>query len=276
MSDLISAKRVSLRAAVRHEAIRTALATHGMVAIPDLAEALGVTQVTIREDLKHLEVSGLLTRIRGGAIPTVEAGRPETTLEAAIQERRPEKLAIAAYAASLVQSGQTVILDVGSTTTAVAEALSPTLRDVVVVTNGINIAATLEGRRGVSVIVTGGTLRSLQHSLVAPLGTLLLERLTADLAFLGCSGVDPIRGFTNANIDESEIKQAMLKSSERSIFLADSSKIGQVSSAFIAQIDEASLLVTDRGADPEVLDALRARGLPTEVVNPAADELPVV
>jgi DeoR family transcriptional regulator of aga operon len=266
---LSEARPVSLRAAVRHEEIRSTLAARGRVSIADLSDRLGVTAVTIREDLKHLERGGFLTRTRGGALARGRR-RAETALELASQTNAAEKRAIARHAASLVESGQTVIIDVGSTTTALAGSLSRELRDVVVITNGINIALALEQAPGVSVIVTGGTLRPLQHSLVAPMGTLLLEKLKADIAFLGCNGVDLERGFTNANIAEAEIKQAMLQSADRSAFLADRDKIGNVSSAFVADIASADLLVTDSGADPETLESLRACGLLVETVEPEA------
>lgn len=259
---------VSLRAALRHEAICSTLEASGRVSIPDLSERLGVTPVTIREDLKHLEGRGLLTRIRGGAIIT-PGSETEAALELTAMTNRAEKHAIGARAAAMIESGQTVIIDVGSTTTALAKALSPELRDVVVITNGLNIAMSLESAAGVSVIVTGGTLRKLQHSLVAPMGTLLLEKLRADVAFVGCNGVHIERGFTNANIAEAEIKQAMLGAADRSVFLADHDKIDRVASAFVADIRDADLLITDSGADDERLVALRDCGLPIEVVEPA-------
>jgi DeoR family transcriptional regulator of aga operon len=244
------------------------LEASGRVSIPDLSDRLGVTEVTVREDLKHLEGRGLLIRVRGGALaaPGTEV---ETALELTAQTNRAEKQAIALFAASQITNGKTVIIDVGSTTTALANALAPDLRDVVVITNGLNIAMALERAPGVSVIVTGGTLRSLQHSLVAPMGTLVLEKLKADIAFLGCNGVDVNRGFTNANIAEAEIKQAMLESADEVVFLADHTKIGSVASAFVADIGDADLLVTDDKADTRVLEALRKSGLSTEVVEPA-------
>ena len=120
-------------------------------------------------------------------------------------------------------------------------------------------------------IVTGGTLRPLQHSLVAPMGTLLLEKLKADIAFLGCNGIDPQRGFTNTNIAEAEIKQAMLESADYKVFLADHDKIGKVASAHVADIEYADLLITDSAANPEVLAQLREQGLEIECVEAAGN-----
>jgi DeoR family transcriptional regulator of aga operon len=267
MASTREAAPVSLRAALRHEAICVALEADGRVSIPDLTDRLGVTAVTIREDLKHLEGRGLLTRIRGGAL-AAPGTEKETALELTSMTNRLEKQAIGTFAASLIDSGRTVIIDVGSTTTALAHALPPGLRDVVVVTNGLNIALALESAPGISVMVTGGTLRPLQHSLVAPMGTLLLEKLKVDIAFLGCNGVDLGRGFTNANIAEAEIKQAMMESADTVVFLADHDKIGKVASAFVAEVSAADLLVTDSSADPEVVQELRENGLESEVVEP--------
>jgi DeoR/GlpR family transcriptional regulator of sugar metabolism len=257
---------VALKAALRHDTIRRAIEVNGRVSIADLRERLGVSEVTIREDLKHLEGRGVLTRVRGGAVVS-RNGAMEMSLEETSTTNHAEKKAIGARAAAMVENGQTVIIDVGSTTTEMAKALSPELSRVVVITNGLNIALILEALPGVSVIVTGGTLRPLQHSLVAPMGTLLLDQLKADVAFLGCNGVDPIRGFTNSNIAEAEIKQAMVRSAEKSVFLADHDKIGEVASAFVADISSADLLITDEGADATVLGNLRADGLAIEVVR---------
>lgn len=260
---------VALKAALRHDTIRRAIEVNGRVSIADLKDRLGVSEVTIREDLKFLETAKVLTRIRGGAVVT-RNGTIEMPLEQTSTTNRAEKMAIGAFAASLVENGQTVIIDVGSTTTALANALSPDLVRVVVITNGLNIALGLESLRGVSVIVTGGTLRPLQHSLVAPMGTLLLEKLKADIAFLGCNGIDPARGFTNANIAEAEIKQAMVRSAERIVFLADHEKIGAVASAFVGDISCANLLITDTGADPSALATLRSEGLNVVTADPGA------
>ncbi len=261
---------VALKAALRHDVIRRALEVDGRVSIADLKGRLGVSEVTIREDLKHLEQRNTLTRVRGGAV-ALRNGSAERSLEEASTTNRAEKVAIGARAAAMVENGQTVIIDVGSTTTELAKALSPNLIGVVVITNGLNIALQLEALPGISVIVTGGTLRPLQHSLVAPMGTLLLDQLKADIAFLGCNGIDPARGFTNSNIAEAEIKQAMVRSAEKTVFLADHDKIGEVASAFVTEISGADLLITDSGADRTALRNLEAEGLAIELVTPRTD-----
>ncbi len=255
----------SLRATARHQAIENALRRNGNVGVSELAEQLKVSAVTVREDLKYLEGLGKLKRARGGAV-AISAQGVERPLELTSRIRTAEKRAIGRAGAALVRNGQTVILDVGSTATELAKALDPSLTGVTVITNGLNIALILESLPGVTVVVTGGTLRPLQHSLTAPFGTLILKRLNADIAFLGCNGVDVAKGFTNANMAEAEIKQVMLDSAARSVFLADHGKLGRAASAFVASLEEADMLLTDAGAPPDQLEALAGAGLDVTAV----------
>jgi DeoR family transcriptional regulator, aga operon transcriptional repressor len=167
----------------------------------------------------------------------------------------------------MIAAGDTVILDVGTTTTAIARALvlRTELHDVTVVTNGLNIALELErATPRISVVVTGGTLRPLQHSLVNPLGTTLLGHLHAAVAFVGCNGVDPEVGITNINLPEAEVKRAMLLAARRRVIVADGSKIGEVELAKVCDIEEVSLLITDPTADPEVVAEIAAAGCQVE------------
>ena len=168
--------------------------------------------------------------------------------------------------------GDTVLLDVGTTTTAIARALvaRADLRDVTVVTNGLTVALVLERAwPRISVVVTGGTLRPLQHSLVNPLGTVLLDGLNASIAFIGCNGVDGAGGVTNVNLPEAEVKRAMLLSARRPVVVADGSKLGEVEVAKICDLSEVSLVVTDASADPSILADLAAVGCDVQVAEPA-------
>jgi DeoR family fructose operon transcriptional repressor len=254
----------SLEATFRHQEILAMLRRDGRVEVSRLAAHFGVSTVTIRTDLEYLEQQGLLRRTRGGAVPA-ETKRFELPLEETRQVHAREKESIGNYAANLVHDGETIILDVGSTTTELAKALSPSLKNVVVITSGLNIALLLESHPGITVIVTGGTLRPLQHSLVNPYGTLLLREINADKAFLGCNGVHPEKGFTNTNLQEAEIKRAMMEAAREIIVLADHSKIMQVAAARIGPLEAVDLLITDRKAKKEDLELLRQRGLEVAV-----------
>ncbi len=250
----------SLSANLRRKRILELLKARGALKVRELAGELGVSQVTIRADLAALEREGRLVRTRGGALPP-EPGRFELPLWESRRVHLREKAAIGRRAAELVKDGETIFVDVGSTTTEFARALSPELKDVLVVTNALNIALLLEAHPGVRVVVTGGTLRRLQHSLVNPFGTRLLEELYADKAFLGANGVHPEAGVTNANVPEAEIKRLMVAHAKAAYVLADRSKLLRVATARFADLADLAGLITDDGADPEAVAALEAAGL---------------
>jgi DeoR family transcriptional regulator of aga operon len=250
----------SLQATLRQQAIVDILGQDGNVHVADLAERLKVSAVTIRADLDFLEAQQALRRTRGGAVP-LRPRRFELPIELTRQDYAEEKRRIGRHGAGLVRSGETVIIDVGSTTTQLAKAMPRDLTDVVVVTNALNIALELEEHPGVTVVVTGGTLRPLQHSLVAPFAGVILREINADVAFIGCNGVDPEKGFTNTNLAEAEVKHAMIEAAGRIVFLADHSKLLHVATARVAPLEEADLLITDEGADPAQLLTLRHAGL---------------
>lgn len=241
------------------------LSRAGVVDVSTLANALGVSSVTIRSDLDALERRMLLRRVRGGAI-AVQPARFERPIDLPSQSFTAEKERIGAMAAGMVRDGETVILDAGSTALAMALALSPDLRDIVAITSSLDVAVALEAHVGASVIVTGGTLKKTgrnrrSRSLIPPFAGLLLEHLNADCAYLCCAGIDPDHGFTNASFEEVETKRAMMASARRVVMLGDHGKIGHVAGARIAAAREVATLVTDTDAAPADVQALEACGL---------------
>ncbi|MBF4461690.1 MULTISPECIES: DeoR/GlpR family DNA-binding transcription regulator [unclassified Rathayibacter] len=235
----------------------------GFVAVADLAERLGVSVVTVRSDLDHLAVEGVLQRVRGGAIPAAER-QGERTLEEGMSAASDEKEAIGRVAAASVASGESVILDVGSTPLAIARALvaREELHDLTVITNGLSTALALEPAiPRFTVVVTGGTLRPLQHSLVEPLASEVLERLRADVAFIGCTGVHPEAGITNVNLPEATLKRRMLRAASRRVVVADSSKLGVVDLGRVAGADEFERLLTGAAAPLSLVAQLEEAGL---------------
>ena len=212
-------------------------------------------------------------RVHGGAMAR-SVVQAEPTVEQAASVQANSKRAIGELAASLVQSGHSVILDVGSTALAVAEALvrRTELRDVTVITNGLTIALALEaaGPR-FTVLVTGGTLRPLQHSLVNPGASTFLESVHVDLAFVGCNGIDADRGVTNINFPEAEVKRRMVLSSARAVLVADGAKLGQVHLGLIGAASEFGLLITAGAVPAGAAELVRAAGLPVLVADGADD-----
>jgi DeoR family transcriptional regulator of aga operon len=254
---------------VRHARIIALVEDQGFVRVADLSDRFGVSTVTVRSDLQTLESHGRLRRIRGGAVPR-HVLRSEQPFEVAARDLADEKAAIGRHAAALVSDGDTVLLDVGTTTTAVAAALAARedLREVTVLTNGLKVALTLERAwPRISVVVTGGTLRPLQHSLVNPFGTLMLERMHASFAVIGCNGVDARGGVTNINLPEAEVKRAMLLAARRPIVVADATKLGEVEVAKVCDVAEVSLLVTDASADPSLVSELAAEGCEVQLAR---------
>lgn len=246
---------------MRRAQILAFIKSRDFVRVTDLSSRFHVSEVTVRGDLDVLAERGEVRRIRGGAMPRT---LPNVEERPFANERVTEKLAIGRLAASLVAYGETIILDVGTTTTAVARALMQRddLRDIVVFTNALNIALELEEAiPRFTVIITGGTLRPLQHSLVDPLGVLMFERIKVHTAILGCNGIDPQAGITNVNLPETEIKRRMLQAARRRILVADGSKVGEVELAYLCDVDDVDLLITDNSADPAILAALREHGL---------------
>lgn len=256
-------------ARVRRDRMLAMFRERDFVRVADLAERFKVSEVTVRADLDALAARGLVMRVRGGALPRPSVGA-ERAFEEAEVAAAVEKRAIARVAADMVSSGDTIVLDVGTTTTAIANALArrEDLTDVTAFTNSLTIALALEAASPrLTVVVTGGTLRPKQHSLVEPLAGLVLDSIHVGTAFVGCTGVDVTAGVTNVNLPETEVKRQILDVSQRRVICADGSKLGQVSLAHVSNLDDIDLLLTDSRADPQLVQALRDTGLTVQLAD---------
>ncbi|MGZ4292348.1 MAG: DeoR/GlpR family DNA-binding transcription regulator [Gaiellaceae bacterium] len=254
---------------LRRERMLAEIKEREFVRVGELSRRFGVSEVTVRGDLDSLAAKGKVHRVRGGAIPRLMA-RQEQPFENSVSSFTAEKVAIGQAAAALLEDGETVLIDVGTTAAAAARAIAARteLEDVVVFTNGLKTALELEpASPRITVVVLGGTLRPLQHSLVDPLATLILDQISAKTVLLGCNGVDPVGGVTNINLPEAEMKKRMLAAAARRIVLADGSKLGRVEVARLCDIGEVDMVITGRSADPAVVDALSDRGCDVLVVG---------
>jgi DeoR family transcriptional regulator of aga operon len=260
----------NIPAELRRERILTLVRDREFVRVGDLSAMFGLSEVTIRSDLDLLAESSGLQRVHGGAIIRDPTPRPERSFEESLGAYADEKEAIGSAAAAMVSSGETIILDVGSTTSAIARALvqRADLYDVVVFTNGISLALELEAAiPRFTVVVTGGTLRPLQHSLVEPMATHILEEVNVSTAFLGCNGVHPAEGVTNVNLPEAALKRLMVDAAQRCVVVADGSKIGNISVIKIADLDAVDVLLTGASAPPEALNGLEREGPTVEIAS---------
>ena len=248
----------------RQRAILELLRRDGRVLVVDLARQFHTSQVTIRKDLEILHVKGQIHRTHGGALPTRDGALEDPTLREKEKLHRKEKLQIAAAAARMVSEGQVVILDSGTTTTAIARALR-NFQNLTIITNAVNIAAELSGS-ALEVILTGGSLRMNSFSLVGPLAEETLHKLHADILFLGVDGFDVQYGPSTPNLLEAKVNRAMIEISKVAVAVCDSSKFGRRSLSLIAPPSALHEVITDRGVPKSDLRALKQAGIEVTLV----------
>lgn len=244
--------------------MRSLVDKRGFALVTDLAKLFEISEVTVRIDLDALAEEGSVRRVHGGAMSVGDAQGHQSSFDEASREQASEKERIGRAAAGLVESHQVVVVDAGTTGMAVARALvqRTELRDITVVTNALNIALELEAAiPRLTVIVTGGTLRPALHCLVDPLAGTVLNRIRADIAFVGCNGIDITAGVTNTSLGEADVKRRIIQNANRTVLVADSSKLGVVRASRICTLKEVTVLVTDITADPVTLGAVRDTGV---------------
>ena len=254
------ARRQQLLDFVRH---------HEFARIQDLARHLGVSEVTIRSDIDILARAGGIRRVRGGAMRVVKAV-PEVVYEARVSSHQREKRAVGLAAAAMLSSGDSVILDVGTTAMAVADAIvdRQDLINLTVFTPGLNIALALERAiPRIEVVVTGGTLRPQQHSLVGPNSTLILDQIRATFGFLGCNGIDPSHGIVGLSLSDVALKQAILKASRTSVIVTDASKFSQTSLVRVCGFEDIDMVLTAGAPDPISVEAVREAGTEVRILS---------
>jgi DeoR/GlpR family transcriptional regulator of sugar metabolism len=222
----------------------------------------------VRHDLAHLAQQGLVARVRGGvrALPRAQS---ELAFDARLRLRADEKRAMARLAASLVADGESVALD--SSTSAYYLALElRRRRELVVVTNGLLIAAALADAPGVTVLVTGGMLRQAAMSVVGDLAAEVLRSTRIDKGFFGARGLSLERGLLDLNPDEVRFKQQMVAACERVVGLFDGSKWQRSALLSFVQAERVDAIVTDASAPAALIAQWRERGVDVYAAQPAA------
>lgn len=230
------------------------------VSVADLSERFGVSTVTIRNDLTTLERQGQLIRTYGGAMLNPDRG---TELPAFAQRKElhaAEKDRIGRAAAQLVGNGDAIALDPSTTAWYVARQLK-NHHELTIVTNGLSIALEFLESPGVSVVMPGGAFRVASVSLVGDQGADILEHYYVQRGFFGAAGFTLAEGLTDTNQYEAQLKRRMMERSKEVIAIVDSSKWGQVTFAPLVSIDRVDRMITDDAAPPEMVAALRERGV---------------
>lgn len=243
--------------AQRYEKIRAHLEAYQVLSNATLCKLLGVSEATIRRDLEYLEKQGVLERTHGGAILSQQM-KVEPEYAARARAHPEEKRLIGEAAAKLIEPGDTVFINSGTTTTEVIRHI-PAGKQITVVTN--NLSAALEVREaGFELILLGGTYYPRSNAVVGHFASENLRRLNANKTFIGADGISLKYGYTVPSNPEAELVRLMIERTHGSVIVvADASKWGVVSNFEVARIDEVHLLVTDARFSKQARAEMKAR-----------------
>lgn len=248
----------------RHRWMLDRVNLEGSVRTSQVAQALGVTEETVRRDLEKLAGEGMLLRSHGGAV-RLEADRREFPLQDRAKQNIAAKMAIAAAAVRRIQPGQTLYFDASTTVLQLAEALPD--EPLTVVTNGLQIAMALAEKNEIDCVLLGGVLKANSLSTGGWAAEKALEIYHLDAAYLSCRGVDPERGFSDAGEVHARLKHAVMDRSDEVVLLADHSKTGLASSYFFAKPSEIDLWITDAQLPNPAAEAVASQGLRVEIAR---------
>ena len=245
--------------AERKQAILERAGQEGRVVASELSREFGVSEDTIRRDLRELAADGLLHRVHGGALPLP---RPPVSLSYASRAAQaPEaKAAIARAAARLVRPGQLVAIDGGTTPLEVAQHLPVELR-LTVVTHSLPVLSALALRPNIEVIAVGGTVLGEALVTVGSVAVDAYRSMRPDVCFFGVAGIDVEAGVTALNLEEALVKRAMIERAAQVVAVAAADKLGTAGAFTVAPVSRVTHLVTDHSAPAEVLERFRAAGL---------------
>ncbi len=249
----------------RRRLIREMVEARGSVTVDELANHFSLSKVSIRSDLRYLDAMGVLVRSRGGALVI----RDGDDLPINVKENlhRAQKIRIAEEAVRQIVDGETIILDSGSTTAEIAKRIRGLkLNSINVITNALNIAVLLANTSHVNLIMLGGVLRNNSFSLSGSQAEKALEGLYADRLFLGVDSIDPQIGLMTPHLMEAQLNAKMIQISRKVIAVADSSKLMRRNLSVIARMDQIHMLITDKAAQPDMVESFAATGVEVVLV----------
>lgn len=256
----------------RMVALLALLAEHRELPLSQLATQLGASAATIRRDVALLADQGLLTRTHGGARSVGPGAEVPVRLRGG--KNRRAKVAIAHEAVSLLPAGRHAIaLTGGTTTTEVLRALHHR-HDLTIITNALSIGLEAATQGQARVLIAGGVLRSNSLELVGSLTESTLRQVNVGTAIIGCDGVSLAGGLTTHDEIEASTNHTMVERAQRVIAVADGSKVGVVTLARLAEMDQVDVLVTDTSADPSEIARIRRAGVEVHQVRVGADDRP--
>jgi DeoR family transcriptional regulator, aga operon transcriptional repressor len=238
----------------RRRQITAMIRSRGSVQVAALSEMFGVSMQTIRKDLHYLEEHGIAARAYGGAISADVVNVSEPPIEAKRVSHTDEKERIGRLAAAMIEPGDSIMLDSGTTALQIARFL-PDNEDITVVTNDFNVLATLTQKRKIKIVMLGGEMRRKNMAFYGAQTVAALDNLLLDKLFLGVDGFDVERGITTHHEAEAQLNRKMVETARRVIAVTDSSKFGKVCLHRIVDIGELDDLVTDRNAPDYIHNA---------------------
>lgn len=244
---------------LRHQQILNLLDKNQSLRVSELSALLEVSEATIRRDLNWLEQTRQLKRVHGGA-SLVEAQAVEPTTIARSMEYKAEKQRIGIAAAALIQDGDAIFLGPGTTTMEVARHLCEK-NDLTVISNSISVINLLAQEKNISLVSTGGLLRRSELSFLGHITEQALRQLRPQKVFTGARAFSVEDGLTSSYLPEVSTDRTIIESGSEVIIVADHSKLGKVAPAFIAPVTAITKLITDRDADPEVVQQFQAAGV---------------
>lgn len=231
----------------RRDKILELLQEDGSAKVLDLARLFKVSEVTVRQDLEKLEKDGLILREHGGAyLKNIE--NQVSTFSLTHQENMDKKELIATKCLEFINSGDTIILDSGSTTTEIAKKLKGK-KDLTVITNALNIALLLGSEPGIEVIMTGGEFKPPTLSLTGQKAADFFKGLNVQKLFLATAGISLKSGLTYPSISDIVVKKAMIEAAETTYLVADSTKIGKSAFASLGALSLIDYIITDAGIE---------------------------
>lgn len=253
----------------RHQRVLEILEAEGRVEVSELSRLQGVSEMTTRRDLLQLESTGALRRVHGGAVRTL--GRAfEPAYRVRAQQAVERKKSIAAAAAGLVNDGDAIALDVGSTVLPMVDELVGR-NSLTIVTSNLRIAWAVASNhaleRSVRLILSGGVVRADELNMTGTAAVANYRSMRVDTAFIGVGGLNAVAGGTDYNLEDAELKRVLVDSARKVIVLADSSKLGYETFAQAAELDRIDLLITDDAADAAVIAELHTAGLEVLLVQ---------
>jgi DeoR/GlpR family transcriptional regulator of sugar metabolism len=258
-----------MNAVERQSKIVETVMVEGSVSIPTICERFDVSEMTARRDLNELDRQGLLRRVRGGAVASLgRSYEPPFPLRAT--KNQPAKAAIGLRAAELVYDGDSIALDVGTTTLEIVRGLKGK-RNLTILTSCLQIANlvvdSLSLDADVRLILTGGIVRPRELSMIGPIPETVFGDLHVDKAFIGIAGVSLVDGLTEFNIEDAQTKQVLMRSAREKIVVADGSKFGVTTFASVAGLQCVDTIVTDQSAPWDMIEEMRTMGVAVIVAD---------